>query len=153
MSATLTRRMRTNAGPVILASNNSRRGGHGSGTRVTNVILDHARDCYSGSMSEWASELLWTTQVFRMAWDSPRIGGGIDPDVAGNVSSLESSRIGGDPMVGYIVGSPDSPYDGETYDPDSLGALDGLTPDEIQDMIVHAETVALLTLAVYGREG
>jgi hypothetical protein len=150
---TLTRRIRTNAGPVILASNNAARGGNGSGSRTTNVILDHARDCYSGSMSDWASELLWTTQVFRMAWDSPRIGGGIDPTVASNVPSLDASRVGGDPMVGYIVGSPDSPYDGETYEARRYGALNNLTNDEIQDMIVHAEAVALLALAVYGQDG
>lgn len=146
--STITRRIRTNAGPTIMASNNIRRGGWGSATRTTNVILDHARDCYSGSMSEWASELLWTTQVLRMAWDSPRIGGGIDPAVATNVSSIETDRIGSG-FTAYLIGGPDLPYDGEQYDAMSYGALDGLTNDEIQDMIVHAEAVALLTLAVY----
>lgn len=146
---TRTRRMRTNAGQVILTSTNERRVKvQGSSYRVTNVILDYSRDNFSGSMTDWALDVLWATQVFRMAWDSPRIGGGIDPAVATNVSSIETERHEGG-LVGYIVGGEDE----DDFDPSKYGGFDGLTNDEIQDMIVHAEAVALLTLAVYGRDG
>ena len=80
-----TRRIRSNAGQIILT------GGRGAVNRSDHAnhstLLDVARDCYSGDLADWAYELLWTTQILRMAYDSPRIGGGIDPNVATNVAS------------------------------------------------------------------
>lgn len=125
-------RIRTNAHPVILASLNERRGGAGSGSRSTNVILDLARDLDSGDTYSEALEILWATQVLRVAYDSPRIGGGIDPAIASNVPSLEDAVAEGG-LIAYIVGDPQA---------DPTNCLEGYSDDEIQDMIVHAEAVA-----------
>lgn len=145
----MTTSIRTNAHPVILASNY--RGTVDAMSRVIdhrrdntgNIILDFARDLYEGDTFNWAMDLLFATQELRMAYDSPRIGGGIDPALATNLPGLEAARLDCYTLA-YIIGSPDQSYHGddETYDPESMGAFDDLELDYIQDCIVHAEAVA-----------
>lgn len=127
--------IRTNAHPVILASIGLQRTGEphaSSPTRVTNVILDIARDFDSGDTYGEMLEVLWCTQILRAAYDSPRIGGGIDPVIATNIPSWDDAVAEGG-LFAYIVGDPQG---------DPTNCLEGLTTDEVQDMIVHAEAVA-----------
>jgi hypothetical protein len=48
-------------------------------------------------------------------------------------------------MAAYLLGDPTNP--------DDTSALDGLTPDQIQDAIVHAEAVAVRYIALCERAG
>ena len=142
----MARRIRSNASHIVLTGSREARAHKAQIMRIGpaipahNVILDVARDLYSGSMIDWAYELLWTTQILRMAYDSPRIGGGIDPAIATGVPSWDDAVAEGG-MFAYIVGDPQG---------DPTNTLDGIDADDLQDMIVHAEAVALLTLGVYG---
>lgn len=138
--------MRTNAHPTILTGARTAKGretntGH-------NVILDLARDLYDGHDAfGWAMDLLYAVEVLRMQYDSPRIGGGIEPALATNLPDLETARADCS-TLGYIIGAPDDHLhygtDSEPceYFPESMGELDGLDPDYVQDCIVHAEAVA-----------
>ena len=135
---------RTGAHPVILGSAPRRtRANVLSAQREegrANPILDWARDLHDGGDPyAWGMDLLELTQSLRMAYDSPRIGGGIDPELATNVPDIESLRFEGG-MASYVLGDP--------TDPDDTSALEGLTPDQIQDTITHAEAVAVRYLAL-----
>lgn len=136
-------RIRTTAHPVILSSTDSISGasalaaseriksGHPFGP--VNVILTAARDLWDrGDTYGWAMELLYTAELLRMAYDSPRIGGGIDPALATNLPAWDDA-VGEGGMLAYIVGDPQA-------DPTDL--LAGIDTDRVQDMIVHAEAVA-----------
>jgi hypothetical protein len=130
--------IRTNAHPVILASFTPNRA-------PANPLLAWARDLATdGDPYGWGMALLEVTQALRAAYDSPRIGGGIDPAIASNVPDVDSLRYEGG-MAAYLLGDPTNP--------DDTSALDGLTPDQIQDAIVHAEAVAVRYLALCERAG
>lgn len=144
--------IRTNAHPVILASTNEARTDlrhvvNGRDTRTwgpRNPLLTWARDLIDGDPYGWGMALLEVTQALRVAYDSPRIGGGIDPAIASNVMSVDDLRFEGG-MAAYLLGDP--------TDPDDTSALDGLTLEQIQDAIVHAEAVAVRYIALCEREG
>ena len=122
--------IRTTAHPVILTGSRlapQRGWGHIGGH---SAMLDTARDLYDGDLYGWGMELLYASQVFRLAYDSPRIGGGIDPRIATNVQGLDSARHDS-AMVDYLA-----------------DVLAPLAPDYVQDMTVHAEAVALKCIAL-----
>lgn len=134
-SSTIERRLRINSGPIVLT------GGRYAKRRVYadehNTLLDIARDSYSGDMIDWALELLECVTWMRMYWDSPRLGGGIDPDIR-------------------LVG--DGPAEGSGAEYTYTGIAEyirdnSIEADTVQNWIAHAEAVARLTLAVYGEEG
>ena len=120
--------IRTNAHPVILTSAPRGLASHLHGVRgaqKTNLILDLARDYYdSADLYGWAMGTLYAVEVLRMEYDSPRIGGGIDPAIASNLNgeSIEYDILRGE-LEGLLFRNP------------------GLFTDAIQDMIVHAEAV------------
>lgn len=144
--------IRTNAHPVILTSTSEVRtdmrhvvDGRDTRTwRPANPLLTWARDLIDGDPYGWGMSLLEVTQALRVAYDSPRIGGGIDPAIASNVPGVGTLRFEGG-MAAYLLGDP--------TDPDDPSALDGLTLDQIQDSIVHAEAVAVRYIALCEREG
>ena len=154
----LTPHVRTNAHPVIL---NSR-----TNFGIQNVILAVARDLADqpGNNLMWAYELLFATQVLRMAYDSPRIGGGIDPNVATGLPGLESGIRECAPLAYLMTGWGDeTDLDGVPLDSDGHHEyVEGkgdvfwfydMTHDEIQDAIVHAEAVALRVIHLYEANG
>ena len=129
--------IRTNTHPTILTSCSQR----GAGDYLApNVILSYYRDIHDGSDS--IRELLWTTQLLRVDYDSWRIGGGIDPDIAtlGMGASLYGERMEPGSFANYLLGTDEEP----------AGAFEGHSIGYIQDCIVHAEAVALTWLAVFG---
>lgn len=127
--------IRTNAHPVILSS----RFAHNLEERQ-NIILAAARDVADSDLYWWSMEMLYATQVLRMVYDSPRIGGGIDPELATNLPGLDDAREDCY-ILGYIIGS--ETCDEENFDPEKMGLLEGVDGDKVQDMIVHAEAVAV----------
>lgn len=131
--------IRTTAHPVILSS----RFAYNLDERQ-NTIIAAARDVTDGDLFYWSTELLYATQMLRMAYDSPRIGGGIDPELATNLPDMESAREDCY-VLGYIIGS--ETCDEENYDPERMGILEGVNGDKVQDMIVHAEAVAVRLIA------
>lgn len=142
--------VRTNAHPVILASGASR-----DASAPVNVILSYARDLRDGIDS--AYDLLFATQILRVAYDSPRIGGGIDPAVATNVPGLASGREEC-PMLAYLIGDDaereaSNADTGADADYQHMGALENIPTDRVQDMIVHAEAVALRLIRAYEAAG
>lgn len=137
--------IRTNAHPVILSSKGTPDRGYTGG--VANPLLTWARDCFDGDLYGWAMELLFATQVLRVAYDSPRIGGGIDPGVATGVPSLESGVLDSS-LLRYLF-TDESGDDAPLVD----GPFAGMKPDARQDAIVHAEAVALRLTALCERTG
>ncbi|MEY4081127.1 MAG: hypothetical protein RL430_1557 [Actinomycetota bacterium] len=165
---------RTNAHPVILGS--APRGHDVARERQrksgqANVILDHWRDMHDPD-EPWGSAmtLLEAVEVLRMAYDSPRIGGGIDPELATNLPSLWNARDEF-PLLGYLIGTQaDAQSDLDSWwhnaqrsgatpselaelpesaeDHDYAPAFDGMTDDQIQDAITHAEAVAVRYIAL-----
>lgn len=109
-----------------------------------NPILRVYHDVHDGI--DTVRELLWTTQLLRVEYDSPRIGGGIDPDIAclGMGHSLDGEREVEGSFAHYLLGPGD----------DSNNYLEHYCSSvrEIQDAIVHAEEVARKWLAVFGEE-
>lgn len=106
-------------------------------TRTHNIILDLARDCYDGSdLFGWGMELLYATQELRMAYDSPRIGGGIDPALATKLPPLKEAADEC-PILGYMIGDRIDPTNTLAEYHHLYGG------DYIQNCIVHAEAVAI----------
>lgn len=139
--------VRTTAHPVILTSRYP--------SAHENVILSFARDLYDGIDS--AYDLLFATQILRLAYDSPRIGGGIDPAVATNVPGLEWGREEC-PTLAYLIGTDaereaSNADAGADADYQHMGALEHFPSERVQDMIVHAEAVALRLIRAYEAEG
>lgn len=167
-------RIRSNAHPIVLTSGFW---GDYSATHTVRVerlrrrgkvnpILQAARELRDGDTFGWAMELLYATQILRVAYDSARIGGGIDPNVATNVPGLESGRDDCSTLA-YIIGDNDEVqahidsafHDAtrsgasyreladlaeETSEPGwHMGILDEYDADRVQDFIVHAEAVAV----------
>lgn len=135
--------MRTTVHPTILASG-KRRG------IASNVILETARDTLdTGDPFAWAMEVLFASQVLRVAYDSPRIGGGIDPEIATGVPSLETAKWESDlllTLTGTCVKC-------STCGMEASAPLTLMPPDRVQDAIVHAEAVALRLIALCERTG
>lgn len=126
-------RIRTNAHPTILTSGKRRRDNE-------NHILAYYRESHDGADS--VRELLYATQLLRAEYDSPRIGGGIDPEICtlGMGASVDAERQEEGSFLNYLLG-PDDDYENPFSD---------LTANQMQDVIVHAEAVALTWLAVFG---
>lgn len=115
--------IRTNAHPVVLTSTN--------GAAPSNLLLIMARECWdSGDVYGSAMELLYVTQNMRMAWDSPRIGGGVDPEIASGMPGWEACKE--DSSLADYVSEVMELQDSADY---------------VQDCIVHAEAVALRLIA------
>lgn len=125
--------IRTNAHPVILTG--GRNAPRRDADQSHSLLLDAARDTYDGDLFGWGMDLLFATQVLRMAWDSPRIGGGIDPALATGLPSYETARDECTILL-YVD-----------------GLFDGMNSNHVQDMIVHAEAVALRCIALAESEG
>lgn len=128
--------IRSNAHPVILSSTREVAGYQPEGHvwLSQNIILTVARELFDGDLFGWSMDLLFATQMLRMVYDSPRIGGGIDPALATNLPDWDTAREESS-ILGYLVGRPDSDLIVEDL-------LEGLDGDFVQDCIVHAEAVA-----------
>lgn len=136
----MTRRMRTNAGKIQYISGNRKHPNISWDRKAhkINVILDYYQDVHDGVDS--MLDLLWATQILRAAYDSTRIGGGIDPEIAHlGSSSVETERMEEGSFIQYLYGTE------EYHEPWTQEH----STEEIQDMIVHAEAVALLWLSVF----
>ena len=168
----MSRTMRTNAPYPVIHTTRSRWSDRHSRNHRQNLILAYYRDIHSDA--EDVRELLWATQVLRLAYDSPRIGGGIDPEIASNVTSLNTEREDGR-LIPYLCDnaedakeewiskmrelSQELPFSaqeiqalGITNPEEYIAAFYGVDVITIQDWITHAEAVALKWLAVYGEE-
>lgn len=122
------RSIRSNAGPIVLTSRPSR-----SGAEV-NLVLAMLRS-HVGEPAPNGDDLLealWVVEIARMEWDSPRIGGGIDPAIATRLASSSEARE-------------------ESVLADSIfDVLELLDVDDAQDAIVHAEAVLVRLLRMRG---
>lgn len=129
------RRIRSNAAHIILTSGRARRESQDlTSPHNSNLILDLARDTVDGALYGWAMGWLWAVETLRMEWDSPRIGGGIDPALAtGLTGSREDS-----PELAYIDGELER---FAAFNIDANGWDAEYANDRIQDMIVHTEAV------------